>query len=164
MKYRIAGADRGTGEDKTIEVEAFDERQATLRAKAMNLLVENIELTNPVPDYQSSPPENNTRTEQPSTSDYANLQSAATGLAGVGTLFSGLGWAAIIVGLFGLLVGVVLSFAPQGQLAPGASITAIAIGLTVAAWGTIVLFAGELGRTVAEMGRAMRELTINSRR
>jgi hypothetical protein len=42
MKWQITGADRGTGEDRTIAVDADDETAARLKAKEHNLLVSSV--------------------------------------------------------------------------------------------------------------------------
>lgn len=159
MKWRVTGADRATGEDKTVEVEAHDEHQAQLRAKSLNLLVEKMEMTTVVPAYQAPEP------RRELADGYNDLSGASASLSGLGSVVSAVGWLAIVVGLLAAVFGLMASLSKGPGSIDGATTTALMIGgLSALGWGLMVLLAGELTRMIAAMGRAVRELTINSRR
>lgn len=164
MKWRIIGADRATGEEKTITVDADSERGAVLRAKESNLLVEKIEMTTPIPDYKGPPLIQPNHQSQPgSENEYRELAAAAWGLNATSKIFTGLGWTAVALGCLAMLMGIIFGFAPEPQRASASAIiTIIGAGISLLVWGFLLAFAGGLGTTIARMGHALRDLTMNS--
>jgi hypothetical protein len=150
MKWQITGADRATGEEKTVTVEAHDERQAQLQAKAMNLLVAEMKQVSQVSDYQPMYEGKITPPEPPE--EYAELYGAASSLGTVSSILSGIGWGCILLGLFGGVV-IAISFANERvEFAPAALAAIISGSISGFISGLFLLFAGSLGRTVAAMG------------
>jgi hypothetical protein len=146
MKWRIAGADRATGADRTIEVEADDEWQAKMRAKERNILVEKLEMTTPA--YQSQPSPNLIEVSK-------IISSRATGLSATAIFFAAVGWIAALVMFVGFGGGIALML--QGER-PELVSPAITAGLS-AFFSTIACFAvsGVL-RMLAAIGLGVREL------
>jgi len=116
MKWQVTGADRETGEDKTIEVEAVDEAQAIRRAARMGLLVASAEQEgNGVATAEVEPvaveveaiayaspdtPKPRDHAERPgaTVSQPANVERGTTGLKIMAVIFHLAGWTAIFAG------------------------------------------------------------------
>lgn len=163
MKWRITGADRASGEDKTIVVDADDERQAQLRAKERNLLVEHVERD--APDYETI------NTPMKAVPEYRELRDANTGLYSSGQTMTILGYLALTAAVFVILAMFTLMAAAKDVVTASeaeavvraARIISLGGGaVTLVIFGVIFLWAGSMAKGVASMGDALRDLTINS--
>jgi hypothetical protein len=161
MKYVIKGADRGTGEDRTVTVDAHDEHQAALRAKELNLLVAEMKCVTPIPDYDPMP-EGAAPVEE--LYSYPDIDRNAASLVRVSAICAGMGWACVIVAVVaGGMAVVMLSDAQRGSAAPSPAIPFLFAALISCLLWSLPLFAASaVMKMLASMGAVLRDLTVHS--
>jgi len=175
MRWKIIGADRATGEDRVVTVEASDERAALLSAKEFNLLVAEVqqEVIPPQPvmrsveklDYTSQDLHKiaAASAQIPRSPKYEEIPRCASDLKSLSLFFSALGWICLVLACLSITMGIYLMNQPRNTVGDAlVSWYLLGCGLYFFTAMVILFTIRAFMRMTAAAGLALRDLAVNS--
>lgn len=145
--WTIEGADKTTGKERVMTVEAMDEKEAAIEASAAGLLVSAVHELPPAPPAP--------KPAKLAKSAYQGIVRGAGTLDVVASLLMIIGWVSIAIGAIGVVAGF-------GQLSHGEAGFAIGAGVGAIINGIVMVVASTLISMFAALALAVRDIAVNS--